>query len=246
MVNQNADGSQGSSFEAQLLMAHPETALIYELGVQLRGLPMPIVDWDDLVKKLEAQQLDPGSIGFPPTFPPFPPFPPFPDRPCVPPELFPVYDEADLAAKLTAFVRISLRQAEGHGSTARLRNPMHKRFAAVAEQATGSGRRSGVFEGGSLLGAERGDTTVADFHIPWVVTLILRDCSNEQLLPWSWITDGFNTYTFDANAQFIALIDGMWSGYSLLVMREGYVNRLVVLDQATMAGTTQNICLNPA
>ncbi|MFE6063417.1 hypothetical protein [Streptomyces sp. NPDC056431] len=157
-----------------------------------------------------------------------------------------MYDEADLAAKLTAFVRISLRQAEGHGSTARLRSPMHKRFATVAEQATGSGRKSGVFEDGSLLGAERGDTTVPDIHFPWVVTLILRDCSNEQLLPWSWITDGFNTYTFDANAQFIALIDGIWSGYSLLVMREGYVNRLVVLDQATMAGTTQNICLNPA
>ncbi|GGT53284.1 hypothetical protein [Streptomyces purpureus] len=245
MVNQNAGASQGS-FEARLLTAHPETALIYELGAQLRGLPMPIVDWEDLLKKLQTQEVDPATIGFPPLDNLFPPLDNLPDEPCVPPEFFPVYDEADLAVKLTAFVRISLRQAEGHGSTARLRNPMHKRFAAVAEQATGSGRRSGVFEEGSLLGSQRGDTTVPDIHFPWVVTLILRDCSNEQLLPWSWITDGFYTTTFDANAQFIALIDGMWSAYSLLVMREGYVNRLVVLDRATMAGTTQNICLNPA
>ncbi|WP_329274489.1 hypothetical protein [Streptomyces sp. NBC_00691] len=245
MVNQNADVPQGPSFEAQLLMAHPETALVYELGALLRGLPMPLVDWDDLLKKLAAQGTDAGTLGFPPGFPPL--FPPdFPDQPCAPPELFPVYDEADLAAKLTAFVRLSLRQAEGHGSTARLRNPMHKRFAAVAEQASGSGRKSGVFDGGTVFGAERADTEGADFHFPWVVTLILRDCSNEMLLPWSWITDGFNTYTFDANAQFIALVDGMWSAYSVLVMREGYVNRLVVLDQATMSGTTQNICLNPA
>ncbi|MBT2412449.1 hypothetical protein J7I94_18055 [Streptomyces sp. ISL-12] len=238
MVNQNAGTSQGS-FEARLLTAHPETALIYELGAQLRGLPMPLVDWQDLLDKLRTHKTDPGTLGFPP-------LDDLPDEPCVPPEFFPVDDEADLAVKLTAFVRISLRQAEGHGSTARLRNPMHQRFAAVAEQTTGSGRRSGVFEQGSLLGAERGDTSGLDVHFPWVVTLVLRDCGNEQLLPWSWITDGFNTYTFDANAQFIALVDGMWSAYSLLVMREGYINRLVVLDQATMAGTTQNICLNPA
>ncbi|MGC0327128.1 hypothetical protein RKD23_000118 [Streptomyces sp. SAI-170] len=46
---------------------------------------------------------------------------------------------------------------------------------------------------------------------------------------------------FDANAEFIAVVDGTWSAYSLLAMREGYINRLVVLDQATMAGTTWNI-----
>ena len=169
------------------------------------------------------------------------------------PELFPVYDEADLAVKLTAFVRISLRQAEGHGSTAPLRNPMHKQFAAVAEQTSrgrGTDHRQRAQErshrGGIPAGAQRGDTTDPDVHFPWVLTPAPRDCANEQLPPWSWTTDGFNTNTFDANAQFIALIDGTRPAYSPLVMREGHIDRLVVLDQATMAGTTHNICLNPA
>ncbi|MFJ5780112.1 hypothetical protein [Streptomyces sp. NPDC093094] len=148
--------------------------------------------------------------------------------------------------KLTAFVRISLRRAEGHGSTARLRDPMHKRFAAVAERTTDSGRRSGVFEEGPLPGPSGTTPPASTSASPRVVAPVLQDCADERLLPWSWVTEGFDTCAFDANARFTALIDGMRSAYSLLVMREGHINRLVVLDRATMAGTTQNICLNPA
>ncbi|WP_328965672.1 hypothetical protein [Streptomyces virginiae] len=51
-VNQYTDPTS-ESFETLLLKAHPETALIHELGSRLRTLPLPIADWDDLVGKLQ-------------------------------------------------------------------------------------------------------------------------------------------------------------------------------------------------
>ncbi|MFB8080041.1 hypothetical protein [Streptomyces sp. NPDC056013] len=221
------------SFEALLLKAHPETALIYELGSRLRTLPMPLADPDDLTQKLNAHPV------------PTPDFP-LPVHPCLPPELFPVYDEADLAVKLTAMVRVFLRQATDGNSTARLTHPFHRQLATVSGKSTSTSRRTGFFGDRSLFGGEQRGGSAEDFQIPWFVTLVLTDCASEELLPWSWITDGYNTYLFDANAQFVALIDGMWTSYGVLVMREGYVNRTFVLDQATMAGTTQHICLNRA
>ena len=223
------------SFETLLLKAHPETALIHELGSRLKTLPMPISDWDDLVGKLQDEPI-PDLLRVP-----------APNRPCFPRELFPIRDEADLAVKLTATIRVFLRQAETHGgSPARLTLPLHKRLASVAGESTGISRNSGVLEDGSLFGAERGDASVQGTRSVWVVTLVLADCDSGILLPWSWITDWTNTYVFDANAQFIAVIDGTWSSYVVVVMRDGYLNRTFVLDSATMAGTTQYICLNRA
>lgn len=223
-----------ASFETLLLKAHPETALIHELGSLLKTLPMPIADWDDLVRKLQGQSV-PELLQVP-----------APDTPCLPDELFPIHDEADLALKLTATIRTFLRQTQAStGSPARLTLPLHKRLALVADETTGTGRRSGVFDDGSLLGAQRAQGDVKDARSAWVVTLVLRDCATEQLLPWSWITDWTVTDRFDANAQYIAVIYG-YTSYAVLVMREGYLNRTFVLDSGTMAGTTQNICLNRA
>lgn len=221
------------SFEVLLLKAHPETALIYELGSRLRELPLPLTDWDDLTRKLDTHPVPLPTL-------------PLPAHPCLPPEVFPVHDEADLAVKLSAMVRVFLRQAAAGSSTARLTHPFHRQLATVAEESTSARRRTGFFGDTSLFGGERQGGVSQDFAAPWIVTLVLTDCASEELLPWSWITDGYNTYLFDANAQFIAVIDGTWTSYGVLVMREGYVNRTFVLDQATMSGTTQNICLNRA
>lgn len=223
-----------ASFETLLLKAHPETALIHELGSRLRALPMPITDWDDLVRKLQDAPV-PELLQVP-----------APDTPCLPGELFPIRDEAELAVKLTATIRTFLRQAQaGAGSPARLTLPLHKRLATVADQTAGTGRRSGVFEDGSLLGAEPADPSDKESSYSWVVTLVLTDCATGALLPWSWITDFDVTYLFDANAQFIAVVNG-YTSYAVLVMREGYINRRFVLDAATMAGTTQYICIHRA
>lgn len=236
-MNQYTDPTSESSesFETLLLRAHPETALIHELGSRLRTLPLPIASWDDLVRKLQDEPV-PELLQVPE-----------PNAQCLPDALFPIRDEADLAVKLTATIRTFLRQAQaGAGSPARLTLPLHKRLADVAGETTGTGRRTGVFEDGSFLGAERTGASVRDTRFVWVVTLVLTDCATGELLPWSWITDWTNTYLFDANAQFIAVIDGTWSAYAVLVMREGYINRRFVLDSATMAGTTQYICINRA
>ncbi|WP_328965671.1 hypothetical protein [Streptomyces virginiae] len=159
----------------------------------------------------------------------------------LPDELFPICDEADLAVKLTATIRTFLRQAQaGAGSPARLTLPLHKRLASIAGETTGTGRRSSVFEDGSLLGAERAGASVKETRSVWVVTLVLTDCATGELLPYSWITDWTVTDWFDANAQYIAVIDDMWTSPAVLVMRTGYLNRRFVLDSATMAGTTQN------
>ncbi|MET9959384.1 hypothetical protein ABZ128_09915 [Streptomyces sp. NPDC006326] len=232
-MNQYTD-PPAESFETLLLKAHPETALIHELASRLRTLPLPIADWDDLVGKLQREPI-PELLQVP-----------TPNTPCLPDELFPIRDEADLAVKLTATIRTFLRQAQaGAGSPARLALPLHKRLATLADEAaTGTSRGSGVFDDGGLLGAEQALTK--ETRSVWVVTLVLHDCDTGQLLPWSWLTDWSVTYLFDANAQFIAVIDGMWTSYAVLVMREGYINRRFVLDSATMAGTTQHICLNRA
>ncbi|MCH0542092.1 hypothetical protein I3F58_21515 [Streptomyces sp. MUM 203J] len=234
-MNQHTDKTP-ESFETLLLKAHPETVLIHELASRLRSLPLPITDWDDLADKLQGEPV-PEILRVP-----------TPDTPCLPDELFPIRDEADLAVKLTATVRTFLRQARaGVGSSARLALPLHKRLASLADRAdTGTSRRSGVFDDGTLLGAGRGDPSAGGSRSVWAVTLVLSDCTTGELLPWSWITDWSVTYWFDANAQFIAVIGGMWTSYAVLVMRSGYLNRRFVLDRATMAGTTQYICINQA
>ncbi|MFE2165451.1 hypothetical protein ACFXB3_10330 [Streptomyces sp. NPDC059447] len=233
-MNQYTDQTS-DSFETRLLRAHPETALVYELASRLRTLPLPIADWDDLVRKLQGGPV-PELLQVPE-----------PNAQCLPDELFPIRDEADLAVKLTATIRTFLRQAEaGAGSPARLTLPLHKRLATVAGETTGTARRSGVFDDGSLLGSKQADASARETRDVWVVTLVLTDCDTGWRLPYSWITDWTNTYQFDANAQFIAVIDGTWTDYVVLVMRDGYINRTFALSRATMAGTTQYICLNRA
>ncbi|MFG2749545.1 hypothetical protein [Streptomyces xanthophaeus] len=232
-MNQYTD-APSDSFEMLLLKAHPETALIHELGSRLRDLPLPITDWDDLVRKLQNEPV-PELLRVP-----------APDTPCLPDELFPIRDEADLAVKLTATIRTFLRQARpGAGSPSRLTLPLHKRMAALADEAaTGSSRRSGVFDRGVFLGSERAAAST-ERAPSWLVTLVLSDCATEEPLPWSWITDFSVTYLFDAYARFTAVIYEPYTLYAVLVMREGYVNRRFVLD-ISMAGTTQYICLNRA
>ncbi|WCD91212.1 hypothetical protein KPP03845_200173 (plasmid) [Streptomyces xanthophaeus] len=232
-MNQYTD-APSDSFETLLLKAHPETALIHELGSRLKTLPLPITDWDDLVRKLQDEPT-PELLRVP-----------APDRPCLPGELFPIRDEADLAVKLTATIRTFLRQARlGAGSPSRLTLPLHRRMATLADEAaTGSSRRSGVFDHGMFLGAERADSSTEEASA-WLVTLVLSDCATEEPLPWSWITDFSVTYLFDAYARFTAVIYEPYTMYAVLVMREGYVNRRFELNIG-MAGTTQKICLHRA
>ncbi|MEV7584720.1 hypothetical protein ACIRUY_32185 [Streptomyces erythrochromogenes] len=241
-MNQYADPTSESSgpsgpspsFETLLLRAHPETALIHELGSRLRTLPLPIASWDDLVRKLQDEPVPELLLV------------PRPGVPCLPDALFPIRDEADLAVKLTATIRTFLRQARaGAGSAALLTLPLHKRLADIAGETTGTGRGSGVFDDGSLLGAERASASDKETRSAWVVTLVLTDCATGQLLPGAWITDWVHTYIFDVNAQFIAVINGGYTAYAVLVMREGYINRRFVLD-ISMAGTTQYICIDRA
>ncbi|MEU8567422.1 hypothetical protein AB0C51_03500 [Streptomyces pathocidini] len=204
------------TFATALLRSHPETAQAYELAGRLRGL-LPINSLDALEKGLNGQPLAFGNGEVPLSA----------IEPHLPERVFPVTDEADLATKLTAAVRTARAQTLRRTST--------------------DSPPSGVFTGPSLLGGVKvPETTRTRQALDWVVTLELRDCQTLALLPYAWIFDGVYTYQFDMNGQFIAVIQGGWENYSVAISREGYLNRLVVLTQSTMAGTTQQICLNPA
>lgn len=89
MVPQNTGAFHGSS-EARLLTAHPETPLIHELGAQLRRPAHTHRGLGGPPQELQTQEMNPGTLRFPPPDNP-------PDEPCVPPELFPVHDETELA-----------------------------------------------------------------------------------------------------------------------------------------------------
>ncbi|AVZ71132.1 hypothetical protein SLUN_01565 [Streptomyces lunaelactis] len=230
---QSAPGKE--SFTEILIRSHPETALIHDIAGQLRG-HVPIRSLDELKKTLNGSPLTLGEDQLPLEV----------VEAHLPDEIFPVTDEYDLATKLTAVIRTVLMQMGTPGSPATPADPVWRRFLAAKGQGSGPATRTGVFEGPSILGSEPLTGVREEVLTTWVVTLELRDCLSEVLLPYAWIFDGVNTYQFDANGQFIAVIFGRYENYALGIAREGYLYRTIVLTQSTMAGTTQPICLNPA
>ncbi|MFB6835594.1 hypothetical protein [Streptomyces sp. NPDC056361] len=234
-MNQNARDPY-ASFETLLLQASPEAALTHEIGLQLKEL-LPLASLDDLEKKVDGgrltiggEHLDVSSL-----------------RPYVPEQLFPVTDEGDLAVKLTAAVHTALREAgtPGRGNALRA-DPVRTELARTAARIAGAESSAGYFGDGTILGGESAQVTEEGGFSDWLVTLRLGDCVTGAPLPWSWITDGINTYLFGWDAQFHAVVPGGWEGYGVRIMREGYLNLYVVLVRSTMEGTTQDLCLTPA
>ncbi|MFH9727315.1 hypothetical protein ACH4M4_30745 [Streptomyces sp. NPDC017254] len=234
-MNQNAPASD-VPFETLLLRAGPEAALVREIGLQLREL-LPLVSLDDLEKKLNGGPLTVGGEYLEPRL----------LRSHVPEQLFPVTDEADLAVKLTAAVHTALREAGSPGRGSPLpAGPVRTELARTAARIAGAEHGTGYFGDGSVLGAKAAQVAEEGGFAPWLVTLRLSDCVTGAPLPWSWITDGINTYLFGWDAQFHAVVPGEWEGYGVRIMREGYINLYVVLIRSTMEGTTQDLCLTPA
>lgn len=227
--------STEASFEAMLLRSDPRAALTAEIGDQLRAF-LPIRSLDELKERLVKSPLTVGGQALPSGA----------IEAYLPARLFPVADEADLAVKVSAAVRAALTllaAPDGGGPTVR---PVPDQVLAAVHGEPSGAAPTGFLEGPSLFGGEGAPAGPRVAESVWAVTLLLSDCDTGNLLPWSWLTDGTTTYQFDANAQFIAVLDSGYENYSVLVMRDGYINRLVVLTQSTMAGTTQQICLNAA
>jgi hypothetical protein len=80
--------------------------------------------------------------------------------------------------------------------------------------------------------------------MPWVVTLQIVDCASAGTnLSFASINDGYTIHSADANGQFIAIVDDVFTGYVVNIGKSGYLSRNFALAN-TMNGTTQNVCLN--
>jgi hypothetical protein len=137
--------STGGALERELLRAHPETALAYEVGQQLQPL-LPLESMEQLRERLGRDSLQVGDRALPLTL----------LENAVPPDAFPVVDEQDLAVKLTSAVRIGMQIL---GDRVRTGVPFGN---AEVEGVARSAMRQlppppvGVFTGPALFGSRRG------------------------------------------------------------------------------------------
>lgn len=78
----------------------------------------------------------------------------------------------------------------------------------------------------------------------WVVTLKVTDCGTNALLPGAFITDGTSTGYADANAQFVAVINDVYTDYGVNIGKADYHTKNFIMNRANHAGTIQTVCLN--
>lgn len=133
------------TLETELLNAHPETALAYELARQLQPL-LPLESLEQLRDRLGKDSLQVGDRALPLAL----------LENAVPPDAFPVTDEQDLAVKLTGAVRMGMQIL---GDRVRSGTPFgNAEVEGVVRSAVGQlpPPPVGVFTGPSLFGSRQG------------------------------------------------------------------------------------------